>query len=160
MNEFTLIASEKKSILKSSQLEEFFTSFQLTHHLISEASCPLCNLDLANERVHYNRNGIVILDTKDKKGHKERIMVITKKHGVQHSKQILNEAILRLIIVGNKIFNSNFALLSDKFSSTKYHWHIVSSDLDKDAKDYQQIMETPFILITTEGEKQLEERKK
>ena len=113
--------------------------------------------DLANERIHYNRRGILILDTKDKKGHKERIMVITKKHGVRHSGEILNEAIIRLISIGKKIFDTDFALLSDKYSSTKHHWHIVSSDLDEGAKDYQQIMETPLVLITTEGVRPLEE---
>lgn len=150
MQEFTAIDGERKSTINSSQLEDFFTSYQLNHNPNSPESCPLCKIKPAEEHIHSNSEGFLILDTRYKKGHKERIMLLTKKHGVQHPKKLLKEAIQKLITVGGKVFNSDFILLSDRFSSTRYHWHIVASDLDPTAEDYQQILETPFILITTE----------
>lgn len=137
----------KRTTIKPSQLEKFFTSYQLNHQPTTEASCPLCNINLAKERIHYNDEEILIADTKEKKGHRKRVMVITKKHGIQHPKQLLNKAVQQLITEGKELFNSDFILLSDKFSSIRYHWHIVASDLDPNSDDYQQIMETPYILI-------------
>ena len=144
---FTFSDGQKRSAISQSQLEELFTSFQLGHEPTSEASCLLCNLDLTKERVHYNNGAILIVDTKAKKGHKERIMLLTRKHGVQHDKENLNKAVEKLISVSRQIFNEDFALLTDRFSSTNYHWHIVVSDIDPKADDYQQIMKTPYVLI-------------
>lgn len=148
MDELMAIDGKRRSTINYSELENFFTSFQLKHQPTSKASCQLCNMDLAKERIHHDSGEILIIDTIEKKGHRERIMVFTKKHGIQHPKELLNEAIQQLIAVGSKIFDSEFVLLSDKFSTVRYHWHIVASDLDPNADDFQQIMETPFVLVT------------
>jgi len=42
--------------------------------------CPLCNLKLKEEVVFYEDEFIVILRTRDLKGHQERIMVVWKAH--------------------------------------------------------------------------------
>jgi len=110
-------------------------------------------MELANEHIYYNSNGIMIMDTRNKKGHRERIMVLTRKHGIQLSEELLEEAIQQVITVGREVFKSDFILLSDRFSSTQYHWHIVASDIDPNAEDHQQIMETPFIIIPSNKRK-------
>jgi hypothetical protein len=75
------------------------------------------------------------------------MMVLTRKHGVQHSDETLDEAIQQIIAIGRRIFNEDFILLSDRFSSVNYHWHIVVSDLNLEADDYLQITKTPYVQI-------------
>jgi len=107
-------------------------------------------MDLTKEHVYYEDEKILVVDTQKKKGHRNRIMVLTKEHGVQHTKEVLDEAIRELIEVSKQIFEEEFILLSDRYSSINYHWHIVASDLDPEAEDHQQIKETPYILIKNE----------
>ena len=107
-------------------------------------------MDLTREHVYYEDEKILVVDTYRKKGHRNRIMVLTKEHGIQHGRAILDEAIRELIAVGRQIFDEDFILLSDRYSSVNYHWHIVASDLDPEADDYHQIMETPYIIIKHE----------
>lgn len=147
MDEFLVVDGKQRLLIKTTELVEFFTAFQIKHQPIDKTLCPLCNMDLPNEKVYCSSDGILIVDAKQKKGHKERIMMITKEHGVQHPRERLYNGIQQLISVGKKVYTSDFALLSDRFSSTRYHWHIIASDLDQNADDYQQIMETPFILV-------------
>ncbi|MFQ6075888.1 MAG: hypothetical protein ACE5Z5_07120 [Candidatus Bathyarchaeia archaeon] len=132
----------KTTTIRLGELEEFFTSYQGGR---DDGDCPLCGLDVSGESVHHVSEGFLIVDTKDRKGHKNRIMVITREHGVEHPKRVLDQAILTLIRVGRELFDSDFCLLSDKFSSIKNHWHIVASDFD--GGDYEQMMSTPFVLI-------------
>ena len=136
LEEFTLVDEQRRSTIALSQLGEFLTSFQLGHRPASEVSCPICNLDLAEERIRYESDAILIVDTKIKKGHKERIMVLTRKHGVQRDMATIDEAVRQVIAAGRQVFKSDFALLSDRFSTVNYPWHIVASDIDPRADDY------------------------
>jgi hypothetical protein len=147
MKNLVLWTNGEKRPIEKAQLEELFTSFQRKHEPTPRKDCPLCNLDSGEEHIRYVGEGFIVVDTLRKKGHKERIMLLTKKHGVKHPKQLLEEAIEALIEVGMRVFEGDFCLLSDRFSSTRYHWHIVASDLDPDTEDYQQMMETPFVLV-------------
>lgn len=147
MKNLVLRINGERRPIERAQFQEFFTSFQREHEATLEASCPLCNLDPEKENILYEGGGFLVVDTLRKKGHKERIMLLTKKHGVDHPRQLLEDAIEALMMVGMRVFEGDFCLLSDKFSSTKYHWHIVASDLDPNTEDYQQMLETPFILI-------------
>lgn len=148
MNSFIIVDGKRRSQIRASQVEEFFTAFQLKHQPTERTLCPLCNMKLSDEHIYYNSGEILIVDTKQKKGHRERIMLLTEEHGVQHPKELLAKAIQQLVSIGREVFDSDFALLSDKFSTVKNHWHIIRSDLDPNADDYQQIMDTPLILIT------------
>lgn len=141
-----MVLGEEIIMTTLAELEIFFSSFQQNNRNI-EKECPLCNLNLTEEHIRYNGRKFLVLDTKNKKGHKERIMVIIKKHGVNHPKKLLYRAIQQLIIEGKKIFPLDFILMGDKFSSVNSHWHIVASDTDPNADDYKQVMDTPFILI-------------
>ena len=137
---------EERAVDKA-ELAEFFTSSQKDHKTTNEENCPLCNLELENEHIRHKGEGFIVVDTLKKKGHKERIMLVIQKHGVNHPKPLLDKAIDALMEVGTQIFQNNFCLLSDKFSSTSYHWHIVASDLDLNSDDHKQMLETPFVLV-------------
>jgi hypothetical protein len=102
------------------------------------------------EHVYFEDEKILVLDTSKKKGHMNRIMMLTKEHGVRNDREVLDEAIIKLIAVGKQIFEEDFILLSDRYSSINYHWPIVASDLYPESDDYQQITETPYILIKKE----------
>ena len=104
-------------------------------------------MDLTREHVYAENEKIIVVETQNKKGHKNRIMVLTKEHGVHHSREILDEAIQEFIAISKQIFDEDFILLSDRHSSINYHWHIVASDLDPEADDYNQILNTPYVLI-------------
>lgn len=132
------------------QLLDLFTSFQRKHIPTTRTSCPLCKMDLSIEHVYYESDWVLIVDTNKKKGHRNRIMVLTKKHGIQHNLETLNEAIRELVTIGRQIFDEDFILLSDRYSSVNYHWHIIASDIDPESDDYQQIMKTPYVLIKQE----------
>ena len=147
MKDLVLWINGEKRPIERTRLEEFFTSFQREHEPTSESDCPLCNLDREEERIRYRDEGFLAVDTLRKKGHKERIMLVTKKHGIDHPRRLLEEAVDGLIEVGTRVFEGDFCLLSDKFSSARYHWHIVASDLDPKTEDYQQMLETPFVLV-------------
>jgi len=147
MEHLSLWINGEKLPIEETQLPEFFTSFQEGHEPTPEDGCPLCHLNSEKERIRYEGEGFVIVDTLRKKGHKERVMLVIGKHGIDHSRQLLEEAIEALITVGARVFSRDFCLLSDKFSSTRYHWHIVASDLDPETEDYQQMLQTPFVLI-------------
>lgn len=151
LEEFVLVEGQKRSAIEPSQLGSFFTSFQLLHKPTTGELCPLCKIKLEDEHVYYADSDFLILDTREKKGHKARIMAVARRHGVQHREESLNRAIKQLVIVGKELFSADFILLSDKFSSVMCHWHIVASDLDADAADYRQIIETPFILIASKN---------
>jgi len=147
MKSLVLWMNGEKRPIEKAELPEFFTSFQMEHEPTPEEGCPLCTLDMEKEHVHYESEHFLVIDTRLKKGHKERIMLITKKHGVNYPRQLLEDAIETLLTVGMGVFKGDFYLLSDKFSSTRYHWHIVVSDLDPNADDHEQMMATPFVLV-------------
>ena len=128
MEELVLSDKFEESDDAVQQVTDLFTSFQLRHQPTDKVLCPLCKMDLAREHVYYEDENILVVDTYKKKGHRNRIMVLTKGHGVQHSREILDEAIRELIAVGKQIFEEDFILLIDIYSSINYHWHIVESD--------------------------------
>lgn len=134
------------------RITNLFSSFQLSHKPTDGTSCPLCKMDLSKEHIYYESDKILIVDTNRKKGHRNRIMVLMKEHGVQHHREALNEAIRRLVAIGRQVFEEDFILLSDRYSSVNYHWHIIASDLNPEAEDHQQIEETPYVHIKLELE--------
>ena len=98
MKNLVLWTNGEKRPIEKAQLEELFTSFQRKHEPTPRKDCPLCNLDSKEERIRYVDEGFIVVDTLRKKGHKERIMLLTKKHGVKHPKQLLEEAIETLTL--------------------------------------------------------------
>lgn len=119
--------------------------------------CPLCNLDKKkDEIIHYIDEKIIIVDTKNKKGHKNRIMVVWREHKKDISKDDEEYAMKKLIEYGKKIFGSYtkyFEIYEDKYSSIMNHWHRIAADIDPNSDDFEQVLNTPRYVIKCEDGK-------
>lgn len=125
---------------------------------MKKKKCPLCDLaEKENaEKVFYEDDEIIIVRTKDLKGHKERIMVVSKGHVRNISFELFEHAMMKLIEIGKKAFSyyPKFVVMEGTFQRLKKHWHIVASDLDPNTEDYYQILHTDWIdAISTENKK-------
>lgn len=99
-------------------------------------TCPLCNL-APSENIHFESERLIILDTKEKKGHFKRIMVITKKH--KGKLNLRDRKIFEDFCLG--FFDEPFTIMSDQHSKLPNHSHLVASDL-REAEDTRQILRT------------------
>ena len=50
-------------------------------HCAEQNKCVLCHMNLDKEKVRYEDKNFIVVDTLDKKGHNERIMIVRKEHG-------------------------------------------------------------------------------
>jgi len=109
--------------------------------------CRLCELNLKDELVYYEDDYIAILQTKDMKGHKERLMVINKEHVTDVSWKFFRHTMKKTIEIGKKVFSytPKFIIMDSTFSIIKLHWHLVCTDLDPNSDDYDQILRTEWI---------------
>jgi len=122
---------------------------------LKDPECPLCNFSSKKEKIYYENDKIIIVRTKDLKGHKERIMVVTKDHVVNVPQELFEYAIYKLAEIGLKVFNytPKFVIMESTFSGIKAHWHLVATDLDPNSKDFKQILATPWLeVVGTEKE--------
>ena len=112
-------------------------------------TCPLCNLDLSNEKVFYQDNNFVVLRTKDLKGHKERIMVVYRVHEHSPKYQIKERALDILDKVGRDIFSyaPKWVIMDNTFATIREHWHLVCTDLDTKSDDFDQMLLTRWIKV-------------
>jgi len=102
-------------------------------------------MNLDKEKVRYEDKNFIVVDTLDKKGHNERIMIVRKEHGKTITPFTEREANVILEKIGKTVFDSDFCLLNDDFSSTVNHWHKVASDFKGD--DLELIQKTKHIFI-------------
>lgn len=126
-----------------------------------EGNCILCDIvnNTNNKRkdevILYEDDDFIVCDTKNKNGHKERIMIIFKHHSDTIEEDGEKKALDMLEWVGKTIFfqycDSNvFVIMADKYSTLKGHWHLVASDLIGD--DIEQMAVTPWIKIVVKDE--------
>jgi len=111
--------------------------------------CPLCNLKLKEEVVFYEDEFIVILRTRDLKGHQERIMVVWKAHYSHIPDAQYAYALMKLIDTGKRVFKytPKFVIMEGTFQTIKQHWHLVATDLDPNSNDFEQILRTPWLEV-------------
>lgn len=118
---------------------------------MNDPNCSLCNLqDKENdEKIYYQDDEIIIVDTKDKKRHRCRIMVVVKDHVINVSDDLLLYALHKLIQVGKEVFSytPKFVIMEATFATIKAHWHLVATDLNPDSDDFNQILKTPWVDI-------------
>ena len=110
-------------------------------------ACPLCNLDLSKD------DKIIILDTKNKKGHKGRIMVVWREHKKDIEKEDNEYAITKLKEVAKNVFKYThyYEIYQDKYSSIMEHWHRIAADIDPNADDFEQVLDTPREIYRLDG---------
>jgi len=82
-----------------------------------------------------------IVATKNKKGHDHRYMVVLKNHARTISENKEEEAIGRFFRF-MKNLGVDFAIMESTHATIADHWHRVGTDLNPNADDAKQIMDT------------------
>jgi hypothetical protein len=112
---------------------------------------------MVNEKeVLFANRQITIANPKDKQSHKARIMVLSNRHVETVPEQFYTYALGALVEVGKSIFRytSKFVVFDSTYGSNQDHWHLVASDLDSTADDFERMLATPWIQVVdieTEG---------
>jgi hypothetical protein len=119
------------------------------HANLKAATCPLCNLNLKKEKIYYDDSSFIVLRTKNLKGHKERIMIVFKRHEHTIPYKAFEHALDTLSEIGRKVFSytPKFVIMDTTFATINDHWHLVGTDLDRKSKDFDQILATRWIKI-------------
>ncbi len=111
--------------------------------------CPFCNLNLKKEKKYYEDRSFIILRTKTVKGHKERIMIVYKRHEHTVPQKAYEHALDRLTEIGRRVFayTPKFVIMDTTFATINDHWHLVATDLDPTSQDFNQILTTRWIKV-------------
>jgi hypothetical protein len=109
----------------------------------------LCNLDLEREKKYYEDRSFIVLRTKTEKGHRERIMIIFKRHEHTLSQRAYEHALDILTNIGKEVFGytPKFVIMDTTFATINDHWHLVATDLDPKSEDFNQILATRWIKV-------------
>lgn len=112
-------------------------------------NCPLCELDLKKEKIYYEGRFFIVLRTENLKGHRERIMIVYKKHEHTISYKAYERALDILSKIGRKVFSytPKFVIMDSTFATINDHWHLVVTDLDPKSEDFDQILATRWIEV-------------
>jgi hypothetical protein len=112
-------------------------------------SCPLCNLDLRKEKKYYEDRSFIVLRTKTGKGHKERIMIVLRRHEHTVPQRVFEHALDVLTKIGREVFSytPKFVIMDTTFATINDHWHLVATDLDPKSEDFNQILGTRWIKV-------------
>lgn len=114
-----------------------------------KSKCPLCSLNLEEEVILGEYGPFLVLRTKDLKGHRERIMIVIKRHVHNIPFSLYEEAIDFLYEVGKRVFSytPKFVIMDNTFATIREHWHLVATDLDPNSEDFQQILKTKWVWV-------------
>lgn len=117
--------------------------------MLKGLNCPLCELNLKEEKVYFEDDFFIVLETKKLKGHKERIMIVYKRHEHELSYRAVERALDLLTKIGRKLFSyaPKFVIMDSTFATIDDHWHLVASDLDPKSEDFDQILATRWIKV-------------
>lgn len=112
-----------------------------------QANCPLCRISGDEVLAEFPRWRLA--RTKTMKGHRERLMLYHKEHLKALDEQSIGEAYILLSRIGSKFFSyaDKWAIFEPVYATVPDHWHRVASDLDENAQDYQQILNTPRTIV-------------
>ena len=112
-------------------------------------NCPLCELNLKEEKGYFEDDSFIVLETKKLKGHKERIMIVYKRHEHELPYKAVERALDILTKFGRKLFSytPKFVIMDSTFATINDHWHLVASDLDPKSEDFDQILATRWIRV-------------
>ena len=107
-------------------------------------SCPLCDLDLEKEKKYYEDRSFIVLRTKTEKEHRERIMIIFKRHEHTVPQRAYEHALDILTNIGKEVFSytPKFVIMDTTFATINDHWHLVATDLNPKSEDFNQILAT------------------
>ena len=112
--------------------------------------CPLCELDLSKEKIHLQNGYFLVLSTKDLKGHKERIMVVSFEHTHSLPSRLHYDSAIEILTkIGKKVFKGagKFVIMDSTFATINQHWHLVATDLDPKSEDFELILKTKWLFV-------------
>jgi len=121
--------------------------------MIRMSECSLCSLRLEEEVIYGEYGPFLVLQTKDLKGHRERIMIVIKEHVHNIPFNLYEGALDFLVEIGKRVFNytPKFVIMDSTFATNKQHWHLVATDLDPNSEDFQQILNTKWVKVLERG---------
>jgi len=116
---------------------------------VKALNCPLCELDLQKEKIYYKDDSFIVLKTKTPKGHRERIMIVSKQHEHTLPYRAYERALDILSTIGRKTFSytPKFVIMDTTFATINDHWHLVATDLNPRSEDFDQILATRWIKV-------------
>ena len=111
--------------------------------------CPLCELDLQKEKIYYEDRSFLVIRTKDLKGHRERVMIVYKRHEHTIPYKALEHALDLVSEISRKVFGyaPKIVIMDSTFATINDHWHLVVTDLDTKSRDFKQILATKWIRV-------------
>jgi hypothetical protein len=104
---------------------------------------------LEKEKKYYEDKSFIVLKTKTGKGHKERIMIVYKRHEHTIPQNMFEYALDTLTKIGRQVFayTPKFVIMDTTFATINDHWHLVATDLDPKSQDFDQILSTKWIKV-------------
>lgn len=117
--------------------------------MLKASKCPLCALDLKREKVYHEDNSFVVIRTGNLKGHRERIMIIYKRHEHTIPYKAYERALDILSKIGKNAFSytPKFVIMDSTFATITDHWHLVATDLNPESEDFSQILATKWVSV-------------
>jgi hypothetical protein len=118
----------------------------------AQEPCPLCKI-MQNEKVNQTFKlpasasekrqswSFFIVTTKNKKGHDHRYMVVLQDHARDIDPDAEAEAVSRFFGFMKKL-GADFAIMESTHATIGSHWHRVGTDLNPNAEDAKQILDT------------------
>ena len=117
--------------------------------MVKGLKCPLCELNLKEEKVYFEDDTFIVLRTKKLKGHQERVMIINKRHEHELPYRAVERALDILAKLGRNLFRytPKFVIMDSTFATINDHWHLVATDLYPKSEDFEQILATRWIKV-------------
>jgi hypothetical protein len=117
--------------------------------MLKGVNCPLCELNLNEEKVYFEDGTFLVLRTRKLKGHRERVMIVYKRHEHELPYKAAERALDILAKIGRKLFSytPKFVIMDSTFATINDHWHLVATDLDPKSEDFDQILATRWIKV-------------
>jgi len=112
-----------------------------------DKKCPLCSIP-KYESLLYEDDKIYLVSTKDLRGHKVRVMAVTKRHTIEPTfeEQILADGILFEHMT--KLMGKNdWYIVSSQFASIPQHWHRIAMDFPLEEEEDPMFTKTPKIMF-------------
>ena len=113
-----------------------------------ESNCPLCLIP-QKETLLYEDDKIYLASTKTMKGHKVRVMAVTKRHTTEPTfeEQILVIGKLIEYMSSLMLNGQDWFIVSNKFASVPQHFHFVAVDESIDGELDPFFFKTPKVVF-------------
>jgi len=96
----------------------------------------------------YEDKYMIIVPTKNMKGHKKRVMAISKDHVPNSNDMTMLEEIFKYWCM-DYFDEPTFVFCKPTYATFKEHWHRIACDWNGTPKEMQQLYYTPHVAIKT-----------